>query len=90
LPRGRPSGGSHLTKGGIQVNAHVAGLEFSKSLLNTNQQEGSEAVIERLIEKLDSHRGFLLTSSYDFPERYARWSLGFVDLPLEIHGQGFE
>jgi hypothetical protein len=77
-------GGHYLTKGGIQVTANVSGLEFSKSLAN---QEGSEAVIERLIEKLDSHKGVLLTSSYEFPGRYARWSLGFVDPPLEVSGR---
>ncbi|KAG7350507.1 anthranilate synthase [Nitzschia inconspicua] len=83
-PRGRPTGGHYLTKGGIQVTANVAGIEFSKS---PTSQEGSEAVIERLIEKLDSHKGVLFTSSYEFPGRYARWSLGFIDPPLEISGK---
>jgi hypothetical protein len=83
-PRARPTGGHYLTKGGIQVTANVAGLEFSKS---PTSQEGSEAVIERLIEKLDSHKGVLFTSSYEFPGRYARWSLGFVDPPLEVSGK---
>jgi anthranilate synthase len=83
-PRARPSGGHYLTKGGIQVTANVDGLEFSKS---ASSQDGSEAVIENLIEKLDSHKGVLLTSSYEFPGRYARWSLGFIDPPLEISGK---
>ena len=83
-PRARPTGGHYLTKGGIQVTANVAGLEFSKS---PTSEDGSEAVIENLIEKLDSHKGVLLTSSYEFPGRYARWSLGFVDPPLEVSGK---
>ena len=29
----------------------------------------------------------MLTSSYEFPGRYARWSLGFVDPPLEVSGR---
>ena len=29
-----------------------------------------------------------MTSSYEFPGRYARWSLGFVDPPLEVSGTG--
>jgi anthranilate synthase len=82
-PRGRPSGGHFMTKGGVQVTAHVKPLEFSKSL-NTGT---SELAIENLIDQLDSHRGVLLTSSYEFPGRYARWSLGFVDPPLEISGR---
>jgi len=82
-PRGRPSGGHFLTKGGVQVTANVTPLEFSKSL----NPGTSELAIENLIAQLDSHRGVLLTSSYEFPGRYARWSLGFVDPPLEISGK---
>ncbi|KAL3917416.1 MAG: hypothetical protein SGARI_007720, partial [Bacillariaceae sp.] len=83
-PRGRPTGGHYLTKGGIQVTANVDGLEFSK---DPTSQQGSEYAIEGLIEKLDSHKGVLFTSSYEFPGRYARWSLGFVDPPLEVSGK---
>jgi hypothetical protein len=82
-PRQRPSGGHFLTKGGVQVTANVQPLEFSKSL----QPGTSEAAIENLIVQLDSNRGVLLTSSYEFPGRYARWSLGFVDPPVEISGK---
>jgi len=82
-PRGRPNGGHFMTKGGIQVTANVQGLEFSKS----NTPGTSEAAINFLIDQLDSHKGALLTSSYEFPGRYARWSLGFVDPPLEISGK---
>jgi len=49
---------------------------------------GSDGAIERLVDLLDHRRGALLTSSYEFPGRYARWSLGFVDPPLEIAGTG--
>lgn len=82
-PRGRPNGGHFMTKGGVQVTAHVQGLEFSKS----DAPGTSEAAINHLIDQLDSHKGVLLTSSYEFPGRYARWSLGFVDPPLEISGK---
>mmetsp|Transcript_6446 Transcript_6446/g.16007 ORF Transcript_6446/g.16007 Transcript_6446/m.16007 type:complete len:875 (+) Transcript_6446:125-2749(+) len=89
-PRGRPTGGHYMTKGGIQVTASVERLEFTRtgdkaSLANPNS---SEAVIEALVQKLDSQKGVLLTSSYEFPGRYARWSLGFVDPPLEVAGKG--
>ena len=83
-PPARPSGGHYLTKGGLQVTAHVEPLEFS-----TEMKTGtSTSAIEELVEKLDEHKGVLLTSSYEFPGRYARWSLGFVDPPLEITGKG--
>lgn len=88
-PRGRPEGGHFMTKGGVQVTANVEGLDYVRtgdeaSLAN---ERSSEAVIESLVQKLDSHKGVLLTSSYEFPGRYARWSLGFVDPPLEVSGK---
>jgi anthranilate synthase len=43
--------------------------------------------MEALIQKLDHHKGVLLTSSYEFPGRYSRWSLGFADPPLELSGR---
>jgi len=82
-PPARPSGGHYLTKGGLQVTAHVEPLEFSSEL----SAGTSACAIEELVEKLDDHKGVLLTSSYEFPGRYARWSLGFVDPPLEISGR---
>lgn len=82
-PPARPKGGHYLTKGGVQVTANVQELEFSHSLGGKT----SAAAIEELVDQLDEHRGVLLTSSYEFPGRYARWSLGFVDPPLEISGQ---
>jgi anthranilate synthase len=82
-PPVRPKGGHYLTKGGVQVTANVNALEFSKS----KKPGTSEAAIENLVEKLDSQKGVLLTSSYEFPGRYARWSLGFVDPALEISGK---
>lgn len=82
-PRGKPKGGHFMTKGGIQVTADVVSLEFSKE----NTPGTSESAINFLINQLDSHKGALLTSSYEFPGRYARWSLGFVDPPIEISGK---
>jgi anthranilate synthase len=62
---------SYTTKGGIFV---------SRSLTNTSIDTATEEVLVRL----DSQRGALLTSSYEYPGRYKRWAIGFVNPPLEI------
>jgi anthranilate synthase len=85
-PPARPKGGHFLTKGGVQVTANVQEVEFSRSLNGRT----SAVAIEEMIDKLDEHRGVLFTSSYEFPGRYARWSMGFVDPPLEISGRSSE
>ena len=83
-PPARPKGGHYVTKGGIDVTAHVEPLEFSNSVLDGTSADA----IEKLVEALDSRKGVLLSSSYEFPGRYARWSLGFVDPPIEVVGRG--
>ncbi len=43
-----------------------------------------DTAIEEVLVRLDSQRGGLLTSSYEYPGRYKRWAMGFVNPPLEI------
>ncbi|MCH9673973.1 MAG: anthranilate synthase component I [Gammaproteobacteria bacterium] len=41
-----------------------------------------------LIDQLDNRRGVLLASSFEYPGRYTRWDMGFVNPPLEVSTQG--
>jgi anthranilate synthase len=41
-----------------------------------------------IVEALDERRGVLLTSSYEYPGRYTRWDIGFVDPPLCLESRG--
>ena len=44
--------------------------------------------IEPIVDALDTHRGALLASSYEYPGRYTRWDMGFVDPPLVLCARG--
>lgn len=44
----------------------------------------AKGAIEELIDALDTRRGVLLSSNYDYPGRYTRWDLGLCDPPLAI------
>src|SRR5581483_2444247 len=46
--------------------------------------------VEPLLDALDSRRGVLLASSYEYPGRYTRWDMGFVDPPLECSSRSRE
>jgi anthranilate synthase len=85
-PPVRPKGGHFLTRGGVQVTTQVDKLIFSDEI----KEDTSAGAIESLVAQLDSRKGVLLQSSYEFPGRYARWSLGFVDPPLEVSGRASE
>lgn len=61
----------YLTDAGIEVFRQVEVLPM-------------ETAMGRILPKLDSARGGLLTSSYEYPGRYRRWAIGFINPPLEI------
>src|SRR5262245_36469491 len=60
---------TYRTRGGINVHCTVKDIPV-------------EGAVEPLIDRIDRHRGALLTSSYEYPGRYTRWDIGFVDPPL--------
>lgn len=43
-----------------------------------------ETAIEGILSRIDSQRGGLLKSSYEYPGRYRRWAIGFINPPLEL------
>ncbi len=65
----------HVTRGGIGV--HRTRTEI----------DGARAIAE-LVEALDGRRGAVFTSGFEFPGRYTRWDLGFVDPPLVLETKG--
>lgn len=62
---------TYQTAGGVRVRRVVEDVM------------GERAVAD-LARDLDVRRGVLLTSSYEYPGRYTRWDLGFVDPPLAV------
>lgn len=61
----------YTTKGGIRVSRSIVEV-----LMDT--------AVEEILLSLDSQRGGLLTSSYEYPGRYKRWAIGFINPPLEL------
>ena len=44
--------------------------------------------IERYIDALDSRRGAVFSSNYEYPGRYTRWDTAIIDPPLAITANG--
>jgi len=65
----------YMTRRGIHVHRTVEAIPVKDA-------------IEPVIEALDSRRGILLASSYEYPGRYTRWDMGFVDPPLVLVARG--
>lgn len=60
------------------------GISVSRKASKTSFRRGLSA----LQRKLDSRRGFYLSSGYEYPERYSRWDIASVCPPLEIIAAG--
>jgi len=69
------NGLDYITKGGISVTRRRKKIAY-------------EGAIDKLIDDLDSHRGAIFSSNYEYPGRYTRWDSGIIDPPVVITTQG--
>ncbi|HEY2734392.1 MAG TPA: hypothetical protein VGI70_10430, partial [Polyangiales bacterium] len=60
--------------GGVVITRHV--------------EEVGRSAFAELSRQLDQRRGLQLASSFEYPGRYKRCDLGFVDPPLSIEARG--
>lgn len=63
------------TPGGIAVTRTLTTVPFADSM-------------EDLLARLETQRGFYLSSGYEYPGRYSRWDIASVCPPLEVVGRG--
>ena len=70
-----PSAETYHSQGGIIIRRIVESIPV-------------EDAIEPIIDALDSYPGVLLASSYEYPGRYTRWDMGFVNPPLMLVSRG--
>jgi anthranilate synthase len=66
---------TYETRGGVRVHRETAVQPYSPA-------------DSALAERLDDRRGVLFSSSFEFPGRYTRWDMGFVDPPLMLTSRG--
>jgi anthranilate synthase len=59
-------------------------------VLRTVEDVAVEGAIDQIVDALDTRRGALFASSYEYPGRYTRWDVGFVDPLLELACRGRE
>jgi anthranilate synthase len=62
---------SYVTTGGIRVAREIESRPYRPA-------------DTALAKALDTRRGVLFSSSFEFPGRYTRWDMGFVDPPLVL------
>ena len=75
LTVGAASTEAYTTAGGVGVHRTTVPVD-------------PHGVVDPIIDALDERRGVLLASSFEYPGRYARWTIGLVDPPLQIVSRG--
>ncbi|KAF3886797.1 MULTISPECIES: anthranilate synthase [Nostocales] len=58
----------------------LGGIGVSRSITEVKM----DTALDEISFYLDSQRGGLLKSSYEYPGRYKRWAIGFINPPLEL------
>src|SRR6266702_2976982 len=66
---------NYETKGGIRIEREIVGQTYTPA-------------DTALADALDERRGVLFSSSFEFPGRYTRWDMGFIDPPLVLTARG--
>ncbi|PWK13502.1 anthranilate synthase component I [Tumebacillus permanentifrigoris] len=56
------------------------GIAIYRSL----EQVEIAGAVERILHGIDERRGALFSSSYEYPGRYSRWDIGFLNPALEV------
>ena len=62
---------SYITNSGVLISRCCEQIKMATAL-------------DDILFYLNTQRGGLLTSSYEYPGRYKRWAIGFVNPPLEL------
>ena len=65
----------YLTQGGITI-------------IRSRHDTPYEGAIDAYIEGLDSRRGCVFSSNYEYPGRYTRWDTAIIDPPVVISAHG--
>ncbi len=64
-----------LTRGGVAITRRRHGTTY-------------EGAIETYIDALDSRRGCVFSSNYEYPGRYTRWDTAMIDPPVAVTARG--
>lgn len=58
----------------------ASGVQIRRGVMQLNYR----TAIDELAAAINSHRGVLLASSFEYPGRYTRWDIGFINPPIAV------
>ena len=73
-----------VLKGGAERFVTEGGIAITRERHETPYH----GAIEAYVDGLDSRRGAVFSSNYEYPGRYTRWDTAIIDPPLVISAHG--
>lgn len=69
-----------MTSGGfeISISQHCHTLDISQQ----------DSPLDSIYAQIDTHKGAILSSGFDYPGRHSRWDIGFINPALEFTSKG--
>ncbi|MCF6411714.1 anthranilate synthase component I [Pseudalkalibacillus salsuginis] len=64
----------------------VGGIKITRAQKNLDPDKA----VDQILKQIDKHKGALYSSRYEYPGRYSRWDVGFINPPLEIRAKGLD
>ncbi|TIU51649.1 MAG: anthranilate synthase component I, partial [Mesorhizobium sp.] len=58
------------------------------AITRDRQEQPYEGAIDAYVDGLNSRRGAVFSSNYEYPGRYTRWDTAIIDPPLVISARG--
>ena len=62
---------TYTSDGGVEITRTIEPLPL-------------DGALDQALGRIDGHRGAIFASGYEYPGRYSRWDIGFVDPPIEL------
>ncbi|MFA6109908.1 MAG: anthranilate synthase component I [Candidatus Latescibacterota bacterium] len=77
-----------VRKSAQELRAEIFKTGGGVDVFRTIQVLPPEEPLAGVLDRIDTHRGAVFASGYEYPGRYSRWDIGFVDPPVELVGHG--
>lgn len=77
-----------VRKSAQELKAEIFKTGGGIDVFRTIQVLPPEEPLAGILAEIDAHRGAVFASGYEYPGRYSRWDIGFVDPPVELVGHG--
>ena len=87
-PARRNNGAKDMTPTILPGGAESFVTEGGVTITRTRHATPYEGAIDAYIDGLDSRRGAVFSSNYEYPGRYTRWDTAIIDPPLVISARG--